>query len=230
MKKKLLYALSCGVPAVLFTIYAITDIFFFRFLIIVFLLVTAVAVIARAEGLTVPQRRKAFFIPAAFFLSIIGDLFLHYDEGRAPLFVSGVAAYLLAHLSYIGFTLRKGRVKGWLLILLAVAFILYFIFLLVPGIDSTAVKVAVLLYILVSCLSVSAAAAMPLEDGMDRTGRILVTAGISSLLFSDFLLSLHDFVGISTGYFLMLPTFYLSQVLVTCGLIHLYIQDRLAVR
>ena len=56
---------------------------------------------------------------------------------------------------------------------------------------------------------------------MDRTGKILVLCGICSLIVSDFLLSLHDFVGISTGYILMLPLFYLSQVLVTCGLVHI---------
>ena len=82
-----------------------------------------------------------------------------------------------------------------------------------------------MLYILVSCVSVSSAAAMPLSDAMDRTAKTLVIIGISSLLFSDFLISLHDFVGIPTGYFLMLPTFYLSQILVTGAIIHLLKKD-----
>jgi len=105
--------------------------------------------------------------------------------------------------------------------LLCILFGLYFIFLLVPGISDAGIRAAVLFYILVSAFSVSTASAMPLGPNMDRTGKILTLTGISSLVLSDFILSLHDFLGIGTGYFLMLPLFYLSQVLVTCALVHL---------
>lgn len=208
------------VPVVLYTAFAITDIFWFRCAIIVFLL----AYVLWLLFAKVPKehRCKAAFIPAAFFFSIIGDLFLHFDEGRAPLFIAGVAVYFVAHMSYIGFSLRRGKVNWWMMGILTTLFTVYFIFLLYPNISNTGILVAVFLYILVSCFSVSAASGMPLGDGMDKLAKGLVIGGISSLLFSDFVLSLHDFVGVQTGYFLMLPTFYLSQMLVTAALIHLF--------
>ena len=209
-----------AVPVVLFPIYAATGIFWFRCAIIVFLLFYVLWLLfARVPK---EHRKKTAFIPAAFFFSIIGDLFLHFDEGRAPLFIAGVAVYFVAHMSYIGFTLRRGKVNWWMMGLLTALFTIYFIVLLVPNISDKGILVAVFLYILVSCFSVSAASGMPLGAGMDRLAKGLVIGGISSLLFSDFVLSLHDFVGVQTGYFLMLPTFYLSQMLVTAALIHLF--------
>ena len=137
----------------------------------------------------------------------------------------GVGLYFIAHFWYICFTLRDKKINWWLLGGLLAAFIAYFFILLVPNISNQGIRIAVMLYILVSCVSVSSAAAMPLSDAMDRTAKTLVIIGISSLLFSDFLISLHDFVGIPTGYFLMLPTFYLSQILVTGAIIHLLKKD-----
>ena len=209
-----------AVPVVLYTAFAITDIFWFRCAIIVFLL----AYVTWLLWTRVPSsiRGKNSFVAAAFFFSIFGDLCLHFDEGRPAVFIAGVALYFIAHLSYIGFSIRNGKINWWIMGALTIFFTLYFIFFLYPNIESIGILIAVFLYILVSCVSVSAAAAIPLGKSMDKLAKGLVIGGISSLLFSDFILSLHDFVGISTGYFLMLPTFYLSQMLITAALIHLF--------
>ena len=216
--------LSTLVPAALYTIYAATEIYISRALIIVFLLGLSIWLIASAPR----ERRDKYmkFIPAAFAFSILGDLLLHTAHVKgAAFFIAGVAAYFIAHLSYIGFTMRRGGVNGWMFALLCLIFGLYFIFLLVPGIESTGIRIAVFLYILVSAFSVSTASAMPFGPTMDRTAKILTLCGICSLVVSDILLSLHDFAGISTGYILMLPLFYLSQVLVTCALVHITKND-----
>ena len=212
-----------AVAVVLYILYAFTRIYWFRWSIIAFLLVFVLQLILRKS----PQGslRKYLFIPLAFGFSIIGDMFLHYDKGRAPLFIAGVGFYFIAHIFYICYTLRKGRMNKVLFAILTVIFLAYYVWLLVPSISNAGVRIAVLLYILVSCLSVSCAAAMPYSPAMDRTAKTLVVTGISSLLFSDFLISLHDFLKIDTGFFLMLPTFYLSQILVTAAVIHL-LEDR----
>jgi uncharacterized membrane protein YhhN len=205
-------------PVILYVLYEATGVFWFRFSIIAFLLCYVLLLIfARTDNRT---RGKYLFIPCAFFLSIIGDLFLHYDEGRAPLFIAGVVFYFIAHLSYIGFTLRKGKVNWWLMLLLCIGFGVYYILLLRPGISNPAIRIAVVAYILVSSLSLSTAAAMPVTAALWRTTKILIICGIASLAISDAILALHDFGGIGTGYFLMLPLFYMSQILVTCALIH----------
>ncbi|MBQ5985017.1 MAG: hypothetical protein IJL56_08605 [Bacteroidales bacterium] len=212
-----------AVAVILYVLYACTGIYWFRWSIIAFLLVFVLQLILRKapEG----SLRKYLFVPLAFAFSIVGDMFLYYDQGRAPLFIAGVAFYFIAHIFYICYTLRKGRVNGILLSVLTVIFLAYFIWMLVPSISNNGIRIAVLLYILISCLSVSCAAAMPYGPTMDKTAKILVITGISSLLFSDFLISLHDFMGIQTGYAMMLPTFYLSQILVSAAVIHL-LSDR----
>lgn len=224
MTRKLYLILATVVPAALYTAYALTDGYLWRCLIIVFLLALVCLLLFQA-----PKERKdkyMKFVPVAFAFSIIGDAFLHVaHEKGAVFFIAGVAAYFIAHLGYIAFTMRHRNVNGWMFALLCLIFLPYFIFLLVPGISSVGIRIAVLLYTLVSAFSVSTASAMPMGPTMDRTGKILVLTGICSLVVSDIILSLHDFVGISTGYFLLLPLFYLSQVLVTCGLVHVIKND-----
>lgn len=221
MTKRIIYfLLATVVPAALYAAYAATEVYIWRCLIIFWLLGLVLWIIFAAPK----ERRDKYmkFIPAAFGFSIVGDYLLHlaHDKG-AMFFIAGVIAYFIAHMSYIGFTMRKGKVNWWMFALLCVVFGLYFVFLLIPGIESMGIRIAVLAYIVVSAFSVSTASATPFGPTMDRTGKLLVLCGICSLVVSDILLSLHDFAGIPTGYFLMLPLFYLSQVLVTCGLIHI---------
>ncbi len=221
MTKRIIYfLLATVVPAALYAAYAATEVYIWRCLIIFWLLGLVLWIIFAAPK----ERRDKYmkFIPAAFGFSIVGDYLLHlaHDKG-AMFFIAGVIAYFIAHMSYIGFTMRKGKVNWWMFALLCVVFGLYFVFLLIPGIESMGIRIAVLAYIVVSAFSVSTASATPFGPTMDRTGKLLVLCGVCSLVVSDILLSLHDFAGIPTGYFLMLPLFYLSQVLVTCGLIHI---------
>jgi uncharacterized membrane protein YhhN len=209
------------VPVIFYIIYEATGTYIWRALIIPFLLgLVFYHIIVRKMPL-----KDWIAVAGAFFLSVFGDLFLHLDgQKHSMLFVTGVGLYLLAHVCYIVFSLQRGKVKWWLMTLLTVVFVLYFIFWLHPSpyMQGWPLQTAVLLYILISCLSVSSAAGIRIgARGMDCTAKTLVIIGISSLLFSDFLISLHNFLHINTGYALMLPTFYLSQILVTAALIHL---------
>lgn len=213
--------LAVLVPAALYIVYLLTkEMYIWRCLIIFWLLAMVLWIIFSMQ----PGQRDKYlkFIPAAFIFSIIGDYLLHIaHEKGAAFFIAGVAAYFIAHLSYIAFTMRRGKVNWWMFGVLCGIFGLYFIFLLIPGIPSLGVRIAVLFYVLVSAFSVSTASALPLGPTMNRAGKLLILGGICSLVVSDIILSLHDFVHIDAGYFLMLPLFYLSQVLVTLGLIRI---------
>ena len=79
-------------------------------------------------------------------------------------------------------------------------------------------RYAVLAYILVSCLSLAAAAGLHLPN---RFARILFIAGIASLLFSDLLIAQKRFLHDGTLYILMMPTYFASQILVTAAIIRL---------
>ena len=209
------------VPVVFYIIYEATGTYIWRALIIPFLLGVVLYLIAVKKM----PFKDWIAVAGAFFLSIFGDLFLHLDgQHHSMLFVTGVGLYLMAHVCYIIFSLERGKVKWWLMALLTTIFVVYFIVWLHPSpyMQGWPLQTAVLLYILISCLSVSSAAGIRIGDkGMDCTAKTLVIIGISSLLFSDFLISLHNFLHINTGYALMLPTFYMSQILVTAAMLHL---------
>ena len=208
------------IPVMLYIGYAATEQYIFRALIIPFLILVASGIIIFRK---MPFKDWVAVL-GAFLLSVFGDLFLFMDgQKHSMLFVTGVGLYLIAHVCYIVFSLQRGRARHRLMILLTTFFVLYFIFWLHPSpyMQGWPLQTAVLLYILISCLSVSAAAGIKIGSrGMDKTAKVLVVCGISSLLFSDFLISLHNFLHINTGYVLMLPTFYLSQILVTAAMIH----------
>ena len=146
--------LAILVPVVLYAVYLLTkEMYIWRCLIIFWLLAMVLWIIFSMPS---GQRDKYLkFIPAAFIFSIIGDYLLHIaHEKGAAFFIAGVAAYFIAHLSYIAFTMRRGKVNWWMFGVLCGVFGLYFIFLLIPGIPSIGVRIAVLFYVLVSAFSV----------------------------------------------------------------------------
>ena len=113
MKQKTLFLiLATVVPAGLYAAYAATEVYIWRCLIIFWLLGLALWLILSAPK----ERRDKYmkFIPAAFGFSIVGDYLLHLAHDRgAMFFIAGVIAYFIAHMSYIGFTMRNlQRVLG----------------------------------------------------------------------------------------------------------------------
>lgn len=149
-------------------------------------------------------------LTGAFALSMLGDRMLGYVSGG---FLYGVAFFFGAHICYLLFCLRHGRVAKKLLVVLTVVYLVYYVMGLYPTIEKPSMRVAVLLYLLVSCLSFSAAWGLELS----KRCRNLFVGGIACLVFSDTLISLHNYLGVSIGYFLMLPTYYASQILITAA-------------
>ena len=188
-------------------------------------LVLCICVVQRRE-------RAAWWVVAAFALSFLGDYVLGHWGGSFEGFVSGVGLFLLAHLGYVGYSLFRGRLLHWLFWLLALVFGAYYAFLLRPAISDAATSSAVLAYILISCLSLAAAAGIhsdyaKREEAPECTShsktsnlwKILFVVGIASLLFSDLLIAQKRFLHDGTLYPMMMPTYFASQLFISAALI-----------
>lgn len=185
------------------------------------------ALIAGWYGIHSKRWLDGIFIVGAFLFSIAGDRMLSLCGGHDTYFVYGIILFFIAHLFYIFYCLQNGRLFKPLLFILGAAYLIYYAIALVPAIGDKVVSIFVLLYTLVSCISMSAAFGLR----TNRLSKMLFAGGITCLIFSDTLISIHSFLHISTGYSLMLPTYYASQILVTASFIHSYeekIRDRKA--
>lgn len=173
------------------------------------------------------------FVALALALSFCGDYVLGHWGGSFEGFVCGVGLFLLAHLGYVAYCLCRGRLRwGWLVALCLVFGAGYYGVLLRPHIGDAVTSVAVLAYVLVSCLSMAAALGLKKKsefseyseysekpDGASLS-HILFAVGIASLLFSDLLIAQKRFLGDDTLYALMMPTYFASQLLVTASILH----------
>lgn len=162
-----------------------------------------------------PGRRALWWIVAAFAFSMLGDYFLSSRRGREHYFLLGIAAFWVAHLGYLAYALTRGRIHVHALILLLAGYLTYYFRLLAPAIESPLPGAAVLAYLLVSCVSMAAAAGMraqPLE-------RALYIAGVALILFSDTVISFREFLGFHRLDAAILPTYYLAQILILHALL-----------
>lgn len=175
----------------------------------------------------VRQRQMVmWWIVVAFALSFAGDFVLGHWGGSFVGFVSGVGLFLLAHLGYVGYSLRLGRLPWLLFTVLVLVFGGYYIVLLRPAIGDAVTRVAVIAYIFVSCLSMAAAVGIGRgQPSVNLFSRVLYIIGIGSLLFSDLLIAQKRFLHDGTLYALMMPTYFASQILVTASVINLKLQS-----
>jgi uncharacterized membrane protein YhhN len=194
----------------------------------------------------------------AFAASIVGDTFLSTRAGRESFYIAGIAAFFVAHLGYLGFASRNGRMHRPVLAGLLAGYLGWFAVQLGPAIPSLPLKTAALVYLLISCVTLAAACGLrfglsihpseirrpgrephpePLPppdpdqpSAGSSTQRALRTSwglpvktgyvvGIGLLVFSDTLIALSDFMKVRGVAFLILPTYYLAQVVVTWALL-----------
>ena len=161
------------------------------------------------------RRQDLVFVMLAFLFSLAGDAVLGRYYAQPTGFVAGVILFLFAHLSYIRYSLFYGSPNRTVFWLLLVVFLSYYFICLMPVIHPWPVSLAVLVYIFISILSLSAACGM---EGYSLE-KWLFVAGIASLLFSDMLISLNMFMGISDLHWMMMPTYFASQIFVTASVL-----------
>lgn len=156
-----------------------------------------------------------WFVVAAFLFSIAGDWFLSNKGESFMMFSAGIGLYLFAHLGYLWFALRNGRIHKLFTIVLLAGYLLFFFMKLYPALDDTILLIAVLLYLLISCLSLGAAFGIKLPPVIKWS----YFAGVTLVLFSDTIIALNEFTSYGALNFLILPTYYAAHMSITYAVI-----------
>lgn len=158
-------------------------------------------------------RADVWFVIGAFVFSAIGDYFLSSRRGHEYYFVIGIAAFFVAHLGYLGFSLSNGRIHRIAMAVLLVGYLPYFVFALRPAIGDPVLFAAVLLYLLISCVGLAAAAGLRLPP----LGKWLYVFGIFMVVLSDTIISFSEFLRFRDWNSWILPTYYLAHLAVTAS-------------
>jgi len=151
------------------------------------------------------------FVIAAFLFSIAGDWFLSNKGESFMMFSAGIGLYLFAHLGYLGFALKNGRIQMLFTFVLLAGYLLFFFVKLYPALDDAVLLIAVLLYLLISCVSLGAAFGIRLPSVVKWS----YFAGVSLVLLSDTIIALHEFTSYGALNFLILPTYYAAHISIT---------------
>ena len=166
------------------------------------------------------------YVFGAFFFSILGDWFLSNKGDSFSMFSVGIGLYLIAHIGYMGFALMNGRIHKIFTFVILSGYLLFFYFLLYPAIDDTILMIATLLYSLISCFSIGAAAGMKLKPFV----KWAYFLGVALVLFSDTIIAFYEFVGYRELNFLILPTYYAAHMAVTLALIKRRLDTKIRTR
>jgi len=155
-----------------------------------------------------------WLIAGAFLFSIGGDWCLSNRHGETGMFVAGIALFFFAHVSYLWYGLSNGRLHRSFTLILLAGYLAFFFLKLYPSINEQLLMWAALIYLLISCFSLGAAAGIK-ANTVVKWAYIL---GISLILFSDTIIAFKEFAGWKTLNFLILPTYYLAQISITLSL------------
>ena len=137
-----------------------------------------------------------WLLALAFILSIGGDWMLKFKDIIPMRFIYGIVLYFLAHVSYLVCFLKNGKFHIISFLILLTAYGLFYILKLIPAIPDTLLLGAVLFYLVISCCTFSAAIGLNLKD---RMSKYFFIAGIASLVFSDTLIALKEFLHINNS-------------------------------
>lgn len=167
----------------------------------------------------VTQRFRAYtwLVVAAYGMSVIGDWFMCHRYDVVMRFVYGISAFLVAHIGFLIFALKHGQLNNKVLAVMLIPYLIFYVFLLFPQIESSVLNIAVLCYLLISCLSVASAAGISTK----RKLRVLYTIGIGLLAFSDTLIAFREFIDWPTLNPLILPTYFACHIFVMLGIMDL---------
>ncbi|MDR0337482.1 MAG: lysoplasmalogenase [Planctomycetaceae bacterium] len=160
-------------------------------------------------------KKDRWFIILAFLFSIVGDWFLSHRHGLSSRFVSGIVWFFFAHLSYLIFCLKNGRIPKRFLQIILIAYTLFFFIFLRQGISEPILLIAVFVYTVVSCFSLATSFGLTLSFA----SHWFFFAGITSLVFSDTIIACREFLDFNQYAFLIRPTYHFSQILITVALL-----------
>lgn len=159
--------------------------------------------------------RDFWWVIGAFVFSMIGDAFLSNKGDDEMLFVYGIAGFFFAHLGYLGFPLMNGSIHRVALAILFAGYIPFYLLSLRPAIGDGVLSIAVLIYLLISCLVLAAAFGLRIAVWPKRA----YVVGIALIVVSDTFIAFNEFLDFTTFNELILPTYYLAHIIITAGLI-----------
>lgn len=150
---------------------------------------------------------------AALAIAAVGDYFMAHKGGDTRIYTLGIGGFLISHIVFVIYALSE-RALGLgtglsVCAAMLVAFLPYMHRRALPKTPAP-LRTPVMLYMLVSVAGLSCAA---------MTGSILYALGIGTLVFSDLMIAESDFVGNRAAGKWILPTYYISQMLATAGVV-----------
>ncbi len=175
--------------------------------------------IAITAGLLLWNRRDArwsdWLLPVAYLCCMGGDAFLFHRGDKEWMFIAGIALFGLTHLSYFTLMISNGKLNRPVGAVVTGGLLIYFVVCLLPLPDMPlGLKIAVLIYLLLSCLTLSAATGLRLAKP-EKTAFI---AGVALMLFSDTTISFKEFLHWTPLNILLMPTYYYSLILMCTGM------------
>jgi hypothetical protein len=158
-------------------------------------------------------------ILTAFLFSIGGDYFLSHKagpRGERPLwFVYGIGLFFVAHLFYLVYISGAAVFSIVPLLLLLVPFLVYFFTRINLRLNEMSLKIAVFLYLIISCFSLTLAIGIQ-TDGWSK---FFFISGIGLIVFSDTCIAETEFAGQNSWRKMILPTYYAAHIALTMGLL-----------
>lgn len=172
-----------------------------------------------------PRPKKFLWaMVAAYIFAIVGDYFLQIRTGDLG-FILGIAGYFFTHVGFLIYARRhltgRGRFSWKVLAVILIPFLIFYFVMLLPNL-STPMAIAVLVYLLISCMTLSES--IDLRANV-RSWKWVFAFGVANLLASDVLIALHTFAGISGAYRLyMWPLFYASMIFTALAVVMQHLQ------
>ena len=185
-----------------------------------FLLLSLIyAVLAFAKSTTTDKRWINILI-VALGLSCAGDILLLLEKklNNPLLFYFGLGAFLFAHISYIILYKNWGKqFKSIPLLSIYILYLLFFLYLLVPGMK-TDLAIPVVLYGLVLCAMAWSAWRIV---SVHKAFGLYVVFGAILFVISDSILAIRKFkMPVAQGDFLIMLTYLAAQFLITWGILN----------
>jgi hypothetical protein len=159
--------------------------------------------------------RDVGWVIAALILSAGGDWFLSNRGGRVAFFVAGIGLFFGAHVGFLRYAWARGEVDKRILGSLLGVYVPYYWLWLRPAIAQPVLAVAVLIYLLISCVVLSVASGLRTPFGV----KALFVSGIGFIVFSDTLISLSEFVHWRHANRMILPTYYLAHLCIAASVL-----------
>ncbi|MDC7218690.1 MAG: lysoplasmalogenase family protein [Spirochaetales bacterium] len=162
---------------------------------------------------------KGLLVVVAFGFSVTGDFFLSHrgPKGKEKpfWFIYGIGLFLLAHVFYLGYVSQSASLTWIPLLSVLIPLLLYYTFRIRPHLDGLPMKIAVLLYLLISCFSL----ALVISYEGTLWTKICLISGIGLIVFSDACISEANFMDIEPFHGFILPTYYAAHMIITLGMV-----------